>query len=71
MLSKPTLEQRLETLEQIVADLQAALPAKPSSSKNWLDNLTGSISDESAFLEALEYGQQMRQADTSRLMPEK
>ncbi|MEL6353842.1 MAG: transferase hexapeptide repeat containing protein [Cyanobacteria bacterium J06627_28] len=63
MLSKQTLEQRLETLEQVVAGLQATLSAKQPSSKNWLDNLTGSISDEAAFLEALEYGRQMRQAD--------
>ncbi|HBE47848.1 MAG TPA: transferase hexapeptide repeat containing protein, partial [Cyanobacteria bacterium UBA11369] len=30
---------------------------------NWLDKLIGSISDESAFLEALEYGRAFRQAD--------
>jgi hypothetical protein len=30
---------------------------------NWLDKLIGSISDESAFLQALEYGRSFRQAD--------
>jgi hypothetical protein len=33
------------------------------SSDNWLDRLIGSISDNSAFLEALEYGRTFRQSD--------
>ncbi len=34
-----------------------------ASSDNWLDRLIGSISDDSAFLEALEYGRAFRQSD--------
>ncbi|MCC5638418.1 transferase hexapeptide repeat containing protein [Nostoc sp. CHAB 5844] len=49
------------TLEQAVSDLQRQVKNKPSD--NWLEKLIGSISDESAFLEALEYGRAFRQAD--------
>ena len=53
MLDTATLEQRLITLEQVVFDLQHKFESKPSSD-NWLDKLIGSISDDSAFLEALD-----------------
>ena len=61
MLDEATIEQRLITLERAVSDLQ--LKAQSKSSENWLEVLTGSISDEAAFLEALEYGRTFRQAD--------
>jgi hypothetical protein len=61
MLDEAILEQRLAVLERAVADLQhqAEVPAPV----NWLEKLTGSISDEAAFLEALEYGRALRHAD--------
>jgi septal ring factor EnvC (AmiA/AmiB activator) len=62
MLNETTFEQRLVTLEAAVSDLQQKLEEKPTS-KNWLENLIGSISDEAAFREALEYGRAFRQAD--------
>ncbi|WP_019502000.1 hypothetical protein [Pseudanabaena sp. PCC 6802] len=62
MLDIETLERRLITLEQVVFDLQHKLDSKPSSD-NWLEKLIGSISDDSAFLEALEYGREFRQSD--------
>jgi hypothetical protein len=62
MLNETILEQRLITLEQAVADLQNKFQSK-SASENWVEKLTGSISDEAAFLEALEYGRAFRQAD--------
>ncbi len=61
MLDEATLEKRLVTIEQAVAELQLTVERKPS--ENWLENLIGSISDEEAFLEALEYGRAFRQAD--------
>ncbi|MEH1792334.1 MULTISPECIES: transferase hexapeptide repeat containing protein [unclassified Nostoc] len=61
MLDETVLEHRLLTLEQAVSDLQRQVEGKPS--ENWLEKLVGSISDESAFLEALEYGRAFRQAD--------
>jgi hypothetical protein len=62
MLNETILEKRLVTLEQTVSDLQHKLESKPTS-ENWLDKLIGSISDEAAFLEALEYGRIYRQSD--------
>ena len=62
MLNEKILERRLVTLEQAVFDLQQKVDSKPTS-ENWLQKLIGSISDEAAFLEALEYGQTLRQVD--------
>jgi hypothetical protein len=62
MLDEVTLEHRLATLEREVADLKQKFD-KTVASGNWLAKLIGSISDESAFLEALEYGRSFRQAD--------
>jgi hypothetical protein len=62
MLDEITLERRLVTLEQTVSDLQQKFENKPVDN-DWLQKLTGSISDESAFLEALEYGRSFRQSD--------
>ncbi len=62
MLNETILEKRLVTLEQTVSELQHKLESKPTT-ENWLDKLIGSISDEAAFLEALESGRISRQAD--------
>jgi hypothetical protein len=62
MLDEITFEKRLVTLEQTVSELQQKLENKPVAG-NWLQKLTGSISDEAVFLEALEYGQAFRQSD--------
>jgi hypothetical protein len=62
MLDENTLEQRFVTLEQAVSDLQRKLESKPVS-ETWLQKLIGSISDEAALREALEYGRAFRQAD--------
>ncbi len=62
MLDETTLERRLTTLEQAVFNLQNKLDSKPSSD-NWLEKLIGSISDDAAFLEAIEYGRAFRQSD--------
>ncbi len=62
MLDEATLERRLTTLEQEVNKLKRQADGNVPSSY-WLDKLIGSISDESAFLEALEYGRSFREAD--------
>jgi hypothetical protein len=62
MLDEAIVEQRLTTLERAVADLQRQLAGTPASG-NWLEKLTGSVTDEAAFLEALEYGKALRHAD--------
>ncbi len=62
MLNEVTIERRLITLEQTVGDLQRKIDSKPIA-ESWLQKLTGSISDEAVFLEALEYGETFRQSD--------
>ncbi|WP_292877929.1 transferase hexapeptide repeat containing protein [Nostoc sp. NMS1] len=62
MLDEANLEQRLATLEQTVADIKHRVIDAPTYS-NWLETVIGSISDEPAFLEALEYGRSLRHAD--------
>ncbi|MBN3884716.1 MAG: transferase hexapeptide repeat containing protein [Nostoc sp.] len=62
MLDEANFEQRLATLEQTVADIKHQVIDAPTYS-NWLEKVIGSISDEPAFLEALEYGRSLRHAD--------
>jgi hypothetical protein len=57
------LKRCLLTLEQAVVDLQRRVEDKPSG--DWLEKLVGSVSDEEAFLDALEYGRAFRAADRS------
>jgi hypothetical protein len=61
MLDETVLERRLLTLEQAVVDLQRRVEDKPS--EDWLEKLIGSVSDEEAFLDVLEYGRAFREAD--------
>jgi len=62
MINEAILEQRLAALERAVADLQQRSVSAPPAG-NWLEKVTGSISDEAAFLEALELGRAFRSAD--------
>lgn len=57
-----TLERRVEAIEEAVADLRRRLSARPVAG-HWLEAIAGSISDEAAFAEALEYGRSFRQSD--------
>lgn len=61
MLDETVLERRLLTLERAVVNLQRKVEDKPS--EDWLEKLIGSVFDEAAFLDALEYGRAFRQAD--------
>jgi hypothetical protein len=60
MLDETVLENRLSSLEKTVSVLQSQI--KEKSSENWLEKLIGSVFDEEAFIEALEYGRAFRQA---------
>ena len=62
MFDEAILEQRLAALERAVAGLQRQLAGLPVAN-NWLEKVTGSISDEAAFREALEFGRAWRSAD--------
>jgi hypothetical protein len=61
-MSLESLEQRVNALERTVAELQRKLAALPDGG-HWLDRIAGSMKDEPAFLEVLEYGRQFRHAD--------
>ncbi|BAZ15472.1 hypothetical protein NIES4071_73440 [Calothrix sp. NIES-4071] len=61
MLDEEAIEHRLANLEREVAALKQK--NNSSNSDNWLNKLIGSISDEDAFLQALEYGRSFRQSD--------
>jgi hypothetical protein len=69
MFSKIKVEYRLAVLEEEVTDLkQEIVDLKQKNidrptTINWMDKLVGSISDEDAFLEALDYGRSVRQSD--------
>jgi hypothetical protein len=69
MFSKIKVEYRLAVLEEEVTDLKQEIVNLKQKNidrpavGNWMDKLVGSISDEAAFLEALEYGSSVRQAD--------
>ena len=69
MFSKIKVEYRLAVLEEKVTDLKQEIVELKQKNidqptvTNWMDKLVGSISDEAAFLEALEYGRSVRQAD--------
>ncbi len=62
MLDEAAIEHRLANLEREVAALKQK-NNNDSTSDNWLNKLIGSISDEAAFSEALEYGRLFRQSD--------
>ncbi len=62
MSSETILEQRLEAVERAIIDLRSRLAGGPASS-NWLDEVTGSVTDEAAFREVLEIGRAFRSAD--------
>jgi hypothetical protein len=64
MSNQTTIEQRLSLLEQTVIKLQNQINQN-SQPDNWLEQVIGSISDEAAFLEALEYGKLARYEDQS------
>lgn len=62
-MSSLTLEQRVEQLELQLTQLTALLKTEQVLAPNWIDRLTGSISNDDLFLEALEYGRSFRVAD--------
>ncbi len=60
-----SLEARLTVAETVIAELQEQVIS--SQSTNWLQQITGSFKNESAFDEILVYGQAIRQGDESLL----
>ncbi len=62
MASETKLEQRVAAVERAIVDLQSRL-AGGRSHPGWLDEVTGSVSDEAAFREAQEIGRAFRSVD--------
>ena len=60
--SKTTLEQRLTAVERELADIRCQL-MRSAPPADWLEKITGSVTDEGAFLEVLELGRAIRLAD--------
>ena len=59
-----TVEQRLEILEGLVAELQRKLAAQPTLPEEpWWKRVSGSFKDDPAFDEVLEYIRAARDAD--------
>lgn len=63
MANENNLEERVATLERIVADLRQQLPQ--ATNLNWVERMKGSVADLEAFDKAMEYGRHYR--NTGRL----
>jgi hypothetical protein len=61
-MPEASLEQRLTAVEEAVQELQDALCARKPA-PDWLDRVIGSMKDEPAFEEVLEYGRRIRESD--------
>lgn len=62
--SHMTIEERLAAVEHELAELRSRLVVTPPPA-TWLEKVTGSVTDEAAFREALELGRAFRAADPS------
>ncbi len=62
MPNEAEFEQRLAAVESAIGEIQRLLATR-ASQPNWLDRVTGSMKDEPAFAEVVEYGRAIRQAD--------
>ncbi len=61
MSSEVLMEQRLSAVEEAIAEIRRQLPMLPPS--DWLGRVIGSLGDEPAFEEVLDYGRAYRLAD--------
>lgn len=62
MPGEAMLEDRLTEVEKAVRELQRLLASR-TPARNWLEQVAGSMKDEPAFVDVLEYGRAIRQAD--------
>jgi hypothetical protein len=61
-MNENVLEKRLAALEQAVKDLQQ-WRNQSGPAGNWIDRLSGSVSDQETFRKAVEAGRAFRHAD--------
>ena len=64
-MNHPTLEERVSSLEAQLLQLNSLLKNDRPIASNWLDRLTGSISNDELFLKALAQGRSIRTEDQS------
>lgn len=57
-----TLEQRVTSLEEQVAELRRLLASLPAGA-NWLENIVGSMKDYPEFEDVVRLGREIRKAD--------
>ena len=62
-MNHPTLEERVSSLEAQLLQLTAHLKSDRPIAPNWIERLTGSISNDESFLEALAQGRSIRTED--------
>jgi hypothetical protein len=56
-----SIEQRLDAVEAAIVELKDKIA--PSTTPNWLQEVTGLFKDDPIFDEVLAYGRELRQAD--------
>ena len=62
MATSSLVEERLSAVEDAIRELRC-LVSRRTPAPNWIERLTGSMKDEPAFDEVLEYGRALREAD--------
>jgi hypothetical protein len=62
-MSQLTVEQRLEALEGLVAELQQKLAALQAPPEQWWKRVSGSFKDDPVFDEILEHNRAARETD--------
>lgn len=62
MAQQPTLEQRVDELEEQVRLLSSAV-FQSTKKPGWLGKIVGSMKDDPEFAEILKLGREIRQAD--------
>jgi hypothetical protein len=62
MMTTRTIEERVTHLEAELERISRLVkPDQPATEPKWIDRLAGSITNETLFIEALEYDKQHRQ----------
>ncbi|HEY1191344.1 MAG TPA: hypothetical protein VGE74_27165 [Gemmata sp.] len=59
-MAEPTLEQRVEKLEQELAALRSKVEAPVATGAGWVERLGGTFKNDEAFQQMVEYGRYFR-----------
>ncbi len=61
--TETSIEQRLTAAEAAIAEIRLQLPSPPNAASDWLQKISGIMTDKSAFREMIAYGLAYRRAD--------